>query len=45
MTLSIIKRTSEHRHLQVVHLGEGDHEGPLVGVVVDLEQCSATDDL
>lgn len=45
ISLGIIKRTSEHRHLQVVHLGKGDHERPLVGVIVDLEQCSSSYDL
>ena len=37
--------TSECWHLQVVHLGEGDDEGELIVLHVELEQRSAPDNL
>ena len=37
--------TSECGHLEVVHLGERDHEGELVVLHVQLEEGAAADDL
>ena len=37
--------TSECWHLEVVHLGEGDDEGELIVLHVELEQRSAPDNL
>ena len=47
MLCTLFSLTSERGHLQVVHLGEGDHEGELVIEYnrVDLEERPPADDL
>ena len=40
-----INPTSESRQFQVVHFGEGDNEGKLIIVYVELEEGTATNDL
>ena len=45
MLCTLFSLTSERGHLQVVHLGEGDHEGELVVLHVELEERPPADDL